>query len=927
MNSYGDAQNYPGGRGGNGSPQGRAQIPVPPASPPDGAPPGGSPGWAANAGANSGGYGAGGTPGGRASVPFGGAAPAGGAPGGRASVPGASRHGTPGRASVGSASVGSASVGSASVGAASVGSASVGSAAAGSASVGAGPVGRASVGRAGVGPVGRPGPGGFGRGSRANLSPEALAARRKKARRRNVLIGGFAVLIILAGGLVVGGTYYYSNVPAPQELELPEASTILYSNGTQLAKLGEENGGNREYVKIDAIPKWVQDAVISAEDRNFYEHGGVDVKGIMRAAWNNISGGDTQGASTITQQYARKAADLSSMSYARKIREAVIASKLNSEYTKPQILEFYLNIIYLGRGAYGIQAASRAYFGKTVDKLTPAEAAVLAALIKQPEQSATHKGYDPAVNPEAAKDRWTYVIDGMVKMGTISEADKAKLQYPKVLAPSTNSCVSEATCGVDTPVGNVVNYVNAELKAKGITDLRKGGYRITTSIDAKMQKAAENAARHVKGSPMYGQKNNLMAALVGIDPKTGRVLAYYGGERGTDWDYAGTNTNKTTGALEGGHTPGSTFKIYTLAAALKDNISMDSHWDPLITEDPDTHRKLTNAGRDDSGSIPCGNYCTLEKSTIESYNVPFYFIAKQIGQAKIVDAARLAGIRTMWADTYDSKGNSTGKMQVLDLTKMSAAQAGPKYGSEIGFGQTQVTVLDHANGLATFAADGVYHKAHFVVKVEQKGSDGKYKVIDSVNEKGEQRFSPDQVSDLDAALQQIPAAHNDELKGDRPALGKTGTWQLGDTKENGDAWMIGATPQLATAVWIGTTGKREALRDKNNVKIQGATLPAEVWKKFMNDALSGKKVEKFQPAAHTGDANAGNGKKPPEQPTNPACQLSPNPDLCELFGNNGGGNNGGGGDHNGGGNNGRTPAGGGDQNGGATLFPQTGGGG
>jgi membrane peptidoglycan carboxypeptidase len=711
-----------------------------------------------------------------------------------------------------------------------------------------------------------------------------MARRRKKSRRRNLLIAAFAVFIILAGGVVVGGTYYYDSVPAPQQLNLPEASTILYANGTQLAKLGEEKGGNREYVPIAGIPKPVQDAVISAEDRNFYNHDGIDTRGIIRAAWNNLTGGEKQGASTITQQYARQAANLTGITYARKVREAVIASKLNQEYSKPQILEFYLNTIYLGRGAYGIQAASRAYFNKTVDKLTPGEAAVLAAMIKQPEPSASFKGYDPTINPGPAKDRWNYVIDGMVKMGTISAADRAKLQYPTTVLKKASACVTAATCGIDTPVGNVVNYVATELAGMGITDLKAGGYRVTTTIDPKIQRAAENAARaQVKDSPMNGQPKNLMAAVVAIDPENGRVKAYYGGEKGTGYDYAGLNVNEKTGALEGTHSPGSTFKIYTMAAALKDGISTQSHWDALKLNDPDRGKPLTNAGRDVDSKVSCGHWCTLEESAIQSYNVPFYWITKEIGGAKVVDAAKAAGVRYMTPD--DGKA--------VDLTKVSGADVAPsKFNTEVGFGQYGITVLDHANGMATFAARGIYHKAHFVMKVEQRGKDGKYKVVGATSEKGDRRFEEAQIDDLNAVLRKIPDHNNDDLNGDRPATGKTGTWQYGDTVKNGDAWMIGATPQLATAVWIGTSGKRQPIVDKNGKGIVGSGLPADVWKAFMNAALKGTDVERFAPAQNTGDPERGNGIKPQDQQ---ACFL-PEP-FCPPNGNNGnnGGNNGPGG--------------------------------
>jgi membrane peptidoglycan carboxypeptidase len=862
MTSYGEDR----------SPRGRAQVGrAQVAGSPAGLPEDGPSGWP---GSGAGGSGARGSRaraavpgnGGRASVPGGGGRAA--VPGNGAAVPGnGSRPGTVGRASVGPAA---GTVGRASVGRVSAPPVSpavpVGPMAPG------GPMGPGGPGRpgGGMGPGGPGGPGG-------RPSPAALAKRRKKMRRRNLIIAAFAVFIMLAGGIVVGGTYYYDSVPAPQQLKLPEASTILYADGrTQLAKLGEEKGGNREYVPIAGIPDHVQKAVISAEDRNFFNHQGIDTRGILRAAWNNLSGGDTQGASTITQQYARQAANLTGITYARKLREAVIASKLNQEYPKEKILEFYLNTIYLGRGAYGIQAAARAYFNRTVDKLTPAEAAVLAAVIKQPEPSATHKGYDPTVNPAAAQERWTYVIDGMVKMGAIPAADQAKIQYPTTVLKQPSACVATATCGIDTPAGNVVNYVAAELAQLGISDLKAGGYRVTTTIDPKMQKAAQDAARPVKGSPMAGQPAKLMAALAAIDPETGRVKAYYGGDKGTGFDYAGLNTDEKNGALVGGHSPGSTFKIYTLAAALREDISTRSRWDATKTKDPDVSKdfEISNADRTPS----CGNRCTLEEATIKSYNVPFYWITKEISPGKVVDAAKAAGIENMW----------TNENKAVNLTKVKGDEVAPsQFGLQVGFGQYGVTVLDHANGMATFAARGIYRKAHFVEKVEQRGTDGKYRVIAGAKETGERRFEEAQVDDLNAVLQKIPDANNDDLSGDRPATGKTGTWEWKQgSKENGDAWMVGATPQLATAVWIGSKGPaRDPIRDKNNAKIGGSDLPAAVWKAFMDAALKGTDVKRFPPAANTGEDDRGNGRRPQEQP----CFL-PEP-LCRNEGGNAGGGN------------------------------------
>ncbi|MCY9555704.1 transglycosylase domain-containing protein, partial [Paenibacillus apiarius] len=290
------------------------------------------------------------------------------------------------------------------------------------------------------------------------------------------------------------------------------STTIYDSSGQAIARIGDQN---RQLVTIDQIPEHVQHAVAAAEDRNFYKHSGVDYKGIARAAWNNLTGGDKQGASTITQQYARNAFEnLNQDTYGRKVKEAILASKLNDKYDKRVIMQHYLNVIYFGRGAYGIQAAARTYFGKDVKSLTVAEAAVLAALIKQPEPSATHQGYDPAINPTAALDRWNYVINGMIteKWLDAPNTPQHPTEYPKNIAkPSKNS---GGGFGIDTPYGNIVNYVSQEIREMNLcTDneaeatekkplcakaLSRGGYKITTTINRKMQEAALAAAQRAK---------------------------------------------------------------------------------------------------------------------------------------------------------------------------------------------------------------------------------------------------------------------------------------------------------------------------------------------------------------------------------------------------------------------------------------------
>ncbi|MGN9916486.1 transglycosylase domain-containing protein [Micromonospora palomenae] len=848
--SNGDPGVAPAGRASlGGAPAGRASASVPPRA------------TGASGGASVGRAGAG-----RASVPV---SPApGGRPGaGRASVPVSPAPGSAGRASVGVGSAGRASVGAAAVG------------------------GRAAVARAGVAPVSGGGPGGPGGphgpgrggsgGGRGPSDPDAVA-RAKKRRRINMLIAGFAVFIMLAGIGVIGFTYYSTSVVLPNQINLPLATTIYASdNKTPIAKVGEQN---RTFVSIGQIPPHVRDAVAAAEDKNFYRHSGVDYKGIARAAWNNLSGGDKQGASTITQQYARNAYEnLQDDSYARKVKEAIVASKLNDQFTKEQIMEHYLNTIYFGRNAYGIEAAAQAYFGKSVSRVDVAEAAVLAALIKQPEPTATHKGYDPAVNLPDAKARWDYVIANMVSEGWVDSPNHPPrpTAYPSKTLQTPKESRAGQKFGVNNPIGNVVNYLVPEMREKKLctdneaeaTDrkplcslmLKQGGYRIRTTIDMKVQRAIIGAAqRSTKGSELEGTKKNLMAAAVSIDPRNGRVLGYYGGDDGTGTDYAGKNTD-ANGNVTGGHSPGSSFKIYTLAAAIDAGKAIDSRWKGKAFTPDGVKFRVSNAGTDNPS---CGDSCTLRESTLKSLNVPFYHVSLDIGADKIVDMAKRAGVSMMWqTNTSPPKGH--------DLTKADAKELAPDpFYHVVAYGQYPITVLDHANGIATFANKGVYNKAHFLLSAEKQNKDtGKWEKLGGEQLKPQKRINPDVVADVTNVLEDYPAKVNHVLDGGRKATAKTGTWELKEgTDENGDAWMVGYTPQLATAVWVGNKGKREAIKMKDGRNISGSLMPGDIWERVMDDSLKGEEKLDFPPAANFGDKEAGNGTPPPPPPPVPGQQ-------------------------------------------------------
>ncbi len=683
--------------------------------------------------------------------------------------------------------------------------------------------------------------------------------RPKQRRRRNVIIAFTATVLMLMGIGLVASTYYIDSVDLPPDLQMYESTTIFYADHqTPMARIGEEN---RTVVTLDKVPEHVQQAVVATEDMSFYSNDGVDYGSIVRAAWNNVTGGERQGASTISQQYARKLADLKGISYARKVREAVIATKLNEKYDKDKILELYLNAVYFGRHAYGIEAAAQAYFGKPVNNLTVAEAMVLAGLIKDPEGSDRKKGspYDPTRNPDTAKERFHgYIKPNMVQLGYLTQQAADELKYPDNVIkvdPAVDSRL-RAQWGLDKPEGLIVHHVMDELsKISGpggrprfsSDEIRNGGLQIYTTVAKPMQDAAlKYASGATADSPLFGQPPNLQGALVAVEPGTGRVRAYYGGAQGDGSDYAAWYADPVLSDGKpvefGAHPPASSFKVYTLAAGLIHGYSIDSHWDSTSPKDfPRSHRI---AGRqpgpvknNDGGAADCQTWCTLLEATEKSLNTPYFALAEEVGWAKVLEVARAAGIRSMW---HPEKGRQ-------DLTTKNPSEFG--FSTELGIGQFPVTVLDHANGMATFAARGKAASVHFVQEVHKKGQ----RVYgETINPKQIPGFTDAMAANVTYALSKVTAATASDMNG-RPAAGKTGTWQLRDTSDNAHTWMVGFTPPgrdktktpgLAAAVWIGNKSDEQKLVNKAGQRLFGATMAAPVWRKFMNAALN--KTEKVQ---------------------------------------------------------------------------------
>jgi membrane peptidoglycan carboxypeptidase len=713
-------------------------------------------------------------------------------------------------------------------------------------------------------------------------------AEPSKLRRRDKILAGIAIVVMLAGGGFALGTFYVDSVPTPAQLPLPQATTVYYADGkTPMARLGS---ANRTLLSYDEMIEPVKQSIVAAEDQSFWKNRGVDFGSIMRAAWNNFTGGQTQGASTITQQYARIAADLKGVTYSRKLREAVIAWKLSGKYSKEEILEFYLNTVAFGRGAYGVEAAAQVYFGKSASKNAPAasqltlsETMVLVSMVKQPEPDPDdpegHPGYDPTRGSVAlanSQRRWAYVRDGMVKLGYLTPEQAGALRYPDTVKKFD---ASSQQSGLDKPTGLVVNHVLSELRelepfqGKGPDYIRNGGFQIVSTVDKRAQDAAEAAAdirRDTAPDAVQGQPANWQAALVAVEPGTGRVLAYYGGSNGAGADFAGWYYDDEGDPVGfGQHSPGSSFKVYDLGEALHQNISMMSHWDtPDSKEFPASGRTKDSAAGPISNSshAACQPDCMLWQATVASLNVTFFDLTEHLGVPNVLDMAKRAGVDSMWA-------NVNNKPTRIDLRGKAGKDLTQYFSTEVGIGQYGITVLDHANGMATFAAGGRRAQAHFVRSVSEKGK----QVYREQLTQSTVGLSQEQINQLDWTLSQVAAA---KLPNGWDSAGKTGTWQYGKSKtQNAHTWMVGYTGALAAAVWLGTTDGKPLITKTGSSSVFGASHPAPIWRQFMVNATAAMKLDadKFRfGKAHFPE------ETPSAEPTpSPTPEATPSPTPCK----------------------------------------------
>jgi membrane peptidoglycan carboxypeptidase len=612
------------------------------------------------------------------------------------------------------------------------------------------------------------------KGTPLGKKPKKQTDRRIKYARRAAYVLGVLVLLPIVGFVIV---YLMTPIPSSaQPAAKAQQSVFLYNDGkTVIARTGKFD---RRPVKLDAVPRQVRDAVISAENRSFYSDSGVSMKGSARAVWATLTGGSMQGGSTITQQMVRNYySGLSQQRTAgRKLKEIMIALKVSREKNKDWILQQYLNTIYFGRDAYGIQSASQAYYNKNVENLTPAEAAYLAAAIQVP----TYAGDLSVPGAQAyMQARWRYVVSGMVQMRTITSQEAAGMKFPTPAKEKQNSIFAGDK-------GYMVSQAKAELRRMGYTDnqINMGGLKIKTTFDKDLMAAARQA---VQDNIPASTSKKVLTGLVSINPANGEINAFYGGK-----DYIDRQFNT---AFDAKVQAGSGFKPYVLAAALSHGESLNSYVDG---SSPQTFAgvALHNDRNESFGMV------NLVTATQDSINTAYINLGQKVGLDKVVSTAEKAGI--------------------------PAAQLEPhKDADTLPLGVADVSVEQQAAGYATFASEGTYHVPHVIESVTDH--DGKTRTAETPP--GKRAFSQTVARDATYAMQKVVDAGTGTNAGlpDRNAAGKTGT-----TSDGKQLWFNGFIPQMAASVGIFRTDNKALTIP--GYSAYGGDLPAKIWRSYMVQA-------------------------------------------------------------------------------------------
>ena len=629
------------------------------------------------------------------------------------------------------------------------------------------------------------------------------------------ILGLLGLLLAAIAALVV--IYFTTDIPQANADATKQISIAYYDDGkTEIGRLGSIN---RVPVTLDKVPVQTQHAFLAAEDRDFYENKGVSPTGILRALWSNVRGGSIKGGgSTITQQYVKNYFLTQDQSLSRKLREAMIAIKIDQKYSKDQILEDYLNNVYFGRGAYGIQAGAQAYFGVDSDKLTLNQGIFLASVINAPSL------FDPAYaegNMARAQSRAAYVADGMVGKGWLSQSERANLTLPSFPVIKQKSSVSG-------PNGYIIQALRKEMVSKlGMTDndIDRGGLRIVTTINKKDQDAAIAAVDKVVPEDIRNL-GNIHTGLM-AQKTDGAVVAMY----------AGTDPQKDASAtqyqlLQGG----SSFKVFGLAAALKQGMKPSSTYyngpAELYVGGSGNGSVVHNFGNESFGRI------NLVTALAHSVNTVFVQLNKDLGEdyKPTLQAAQDLGIPATDPGMLDTKEPATFINNIL--------------------GTPAVKVADMATAYNTINNNGTRVDQYFISKITSAGDAADY----THSQSGKEVLTKDQAATLTQAMSHVLSDRGatgstaDDILG-RPAAGKTGT--SGTTSESGAIWFTGFTPgQLTTSVGMfkpNSQGGTDGQIIYNGKPATGGALAAQVWGYFMKSALAGQPVAQLpKPSGDTG---------------------------------------------------------------------------
>ncbi|WP_405441820.1 transglycosylase domain-containing protein [Streptomyces niveus] len=687
------------------------------------------------------------------------------------------------------------------------------------------------------------------------------------------------------GSLLAAATIAYSLVEEPKMSLAAQAqnNVYLWDDGSQMVATGGET--NRQIVGIEQIPAAMQNAVISAENKTFREDSGVDPMGIGRAVFNMARGGQTQGGSTITQQFVKNAMLNQEQTYTRKVKELFISIKVGADMEKPEIMEGYLNTSYYGRGAYGIQAAARTYYGKDSKELNPSECAFLATLLK----GATY--YDPNGNPsidanasekdntERATKRWKWILDEMVKDGHLEEAERAKYDtFPMPDKPKKDAQLSGQ-------VGYLVDlakayFINNNEEGYTADDLDEGGFEIRTTFNRKKVEALNKAVTDVYKKNIDPDKRpktdtHVQFGGASVEPETGKIVAIYGGADATKHF---TNNADQTGAQVG-----STFKPYVLAAAMRDGVR-----DPKLgPEQSLDERTLVSPDK--------SRYNGKNKLKIKEYNGDVWtnedgkeWLQRNDGDESWDEIDLRKAMKVSANSPFVQLGMDVGIPQV----RQAAVDAGLLKDSLPGgdnpsfsIGISDPSAIRMAASYATFADNGTQREPYSVEEVKKKG-------VPVFKHKGKAKnnFDADIAHNVTDVLKSVVmekggTGTSAQLPDGREVAGKTGT-----TDGNKSAWFVGYTPQLSTAIDMyrlddnAENKNREFLEmfgTGGQDKIHGASFPADIWQDYMTVAMKGKKLLKFPEPEPIGEGVYGGGLKSEEPAPSESASESASSDPSE----------------------------------------------